>query len=181
VRLAPCLGVVSAPLHRQRVFASGCPRCGLLFCDSASTAAQLYRWYSESGEWHQGIVYPKFRQAPVQVNKPLLEAVHAVTGICEPQNGSTGAGFRLRSWALAGIPSRSTVGTRSGFDPALKTAFDRHSELKRCPNAPQFQFVILSHVLEHVTNPGAVITALARATLPGGWIIRLRSQRGSSA
>ena len=57
-----------------------------------------------------------------------------------------------------------------GIDPALKTAFTRHTELAAIPAAAQFHFVIVSHVLEHVTNPGSLLKALAAATRPGGWI-----------
>ncbi len=50
-RLAECEGVIAQPLHRRRVFATGCPRCGLLFATPRPTGSQMRSWYSETGEW----------------------------------------------------------------------------------------------------------------------------------
>jgi SAM-dependent methyltransferase len=124
--------------------------------------------YSTTGEWAAGHA-PRDPDRVLHVDTKLLAAVHTLTGVCTPPPGSRafdfgcGNGRWLDTLAAHGWETH-------GLDPALKTAFRRHSELKAIPVTPQFQFVVLSHVLEHLTNPGLVLTRLAAATLPGGWI-----------
>jgi len=168
-RLAECEGVIGQPLHRRHVFAAGCPGCGLLFAAPRPSDSQLRSWYSVSGEWastHAGSEAPR----PVRpVNANLVAAVDAVTGIRTPHAGSRVLDFGCGNGRW--LDTLASFGWKTfGIDPALKTAFSRHTELTAVPAAAQFHFVIVSHVLEHVTNPGSLLEALGAATAQGGWI-----------
>ena len=103
---------------------------------------------SEEGEWastHSGSEAPA---ALRPVNANLVAAVDAVSGIgrrtsaagCWISAAETGAG-----WQHDGL---GTGWRTFGIDPALKTAFARHTELNAPPSTPEFDFVSLSHVLE---------------------------------
>lgn len=122
--------------------------------------------YAEGGEWAD--THPERRSDPT-VDSTLLSAVDRIAGILNPPAGGAaldfgcGLGRWLNSLAEAGW-------TTFGLDPSIKAAFTRHSELTSIPSAPTFYLVVVSHVLEHLPNPGEVLSALARATHPGGWI-----------
>lgn len=165
-RLARCAGVVAASPLRQQVFANGCPHCGLIYAAPRPAADQLESMYAETGEWATS--HPGGREVP-RIGRQLLRAVDERTGICAPVERSQvldfgcGHGRWLNALAKCGWDT-------FGIDPSTKTAFARHTELAAVPGSPRFQLVIASHVLEHVPDPGEVLNALGRATLPGGWI-----------
>lgn len=165
-RLARCAGVVAASPLRQQIFASGCPRCGLIYAAPRPAARQLESLYAETGEWAAS--HPGDREVP-RIGRQLLAAVDERTGIRTPVERSQvldfgcGHGRWLNRLAACGWDT-------FGIDPSTKTAFTRHTELAAVSGSPRFQLVIASHVLEHVPYPGEVLNALGRATLPGGWI-----------
>jgi SAM-dependent methyltransferase len=165
-RLARCGGVVGATLLRQRVYATGCPRCGLLYATPRPTDVRLETLYAEDGEWAASHSEPTARDTVAQ---RLIREVHRATGVCAPAPGSQvldfgcGRGRWLNSLAAYGW-------TTFGIEPSTKAAFDRHTELTAIPADPRFDFVVATHVLEHLTNPGEILDALGSATRPGGWI-----------
>jgi SAM-dependent methyltransferase len=164
-RLARCGGVVAAPPHRQYAFATGCPRCGLLYVTPFPPADAFQRLYSAGGQWsvdhHTG--------TEGAVGDRLLAAVDRLTGIRTPSPGSRALDF--------GCGHGRWLNTLAGFgwdtyglDPAIKTAFVRHTEVRTLAGPPQYRFVVLSHVLEHLAAPGAVLAAVSRVIEPGGWL-----------
>ncbi len=166
--LAPCQGVVNQPSHRHAVFATGCPTCGLLYARPRPPASQLGAWYSASGAWAaQHAVDEAGRSRPI--GGRLLDAVDALTGVRLSSEGGraldVGCGHGRWLDALA-----SSGWDTYGLDPAVKTAFPRHAELTRIPATRQFGFVVISHVLEHVPDPGGVLRTVSAAMLPGAWL-----------
>lgn len=164
-RLASCSGAVGASPLRQRPYATGCPTCGLLYVSPRPPAAHFVSLYGEEGEWaatHQ-------RESTLTVSARLAALVDQATGFKSPAPDSQvldfgcGHGRWLNTFAAAGWKTY-------GIDPSLKSAFERHTELTEIGCEERFSFVILSHVLEHVTNPGEILRALGRATRRGGWI-----------
>jgi SAM-dependent methyltransferase len=57
-----------------------------------------------------------------------------------------------------------------GIEPALKSAFTRHTELVDPPAQPTFHLVIVHHVLEHLLNPLDVLKQIASSMVDGGII-----------
>lgn len=124
--------------------------------------------YSASGEWassHAASDPDEVRS----IDTHLLNAVDAISRVCSPGPSHRALDFGCGNgrWldTLKGRGWRTT-----GIDPALKSAFLRHEELHTIPAEPQFHFVVLSHVLEHVPAPGVLLARLAKATVIGGWI-----------
>ena len=163
--LAPCAGVVDVSALRRSTSATGCPRCGLLYVTPFPPASDLRKLYSPGGGWATS--HPQDTSDIAGTH--LIEALDRIVGFRAPAPGSCvldfgcGHGRWLNTFAEFGW-------TTFGIDPALKTAFTRHSELTAVGDSPRFQFVVASHVLEHVPNPGSILEQLGRATVPGGWI-----------
>lgn len=55
-----------------------------------------------------------------------------------------------------------------GIEPSTDIAFDRHHRLEALPGDGRFDFVVLHHVLEHVTDPADLLGRVASATREGG-------------
>jgi SAM-dependent methyltransferase len=58
-----------------------------------------------------------------------------------------------------------------GIEPATDRAFDRHHQLDAVPERPMFDLIVCHHVLEHVTNPLALLRQFAAAARPGGFLL----------
>jgi SAM-dependent methyltransferase len=58
-----------------------------------------------------------------------------------------------------------------GIEPSTGVAFSRHRRLERPPQDGTFDFVILHHVLEHVTEPLDILRQLAGALREGGVLL----------
>jgi SAM-dependent methyltransferase len=165
------LAFPNAPAVGWRVgFISGCTRCGLLFANPTPTMQALDEIYSDSGDWgrsrqdeHEDRVSRGRLEELFAPMTPHLDAVHPPQGARVLDFGC-GLGGMLDSLAEHGWIT-------AGIDPATKVAFRRHREYLEVPDEPQFDLVILHHVLEHVTEPLAILQRLARATRPGGFIL----------
>ena len=55
-----------------------------------------------------------------------------------------------------------------GIEPSTDAAFVRHHRLAAVPSEPQFDFVIVYQVLEHLGRPLDILRDLARSLRPGG-------------
>ena len=158
----------SRPLWRFG-FISGCVRCGVLFANPLPSEGDLIEAYSPEGEW--GRHRQEEQEKPV--SQARLEAIFAPVrsefDITHPRRGASvldlgcGLGGLLDSLAALGWDTH-------GIDPATKVAFQRHRELASIPDHPQFDLVVLHHVIEHVTDPLAILRQLARATRDGGFL-----------
>ena len=58
-----------------------------------------------------------------------------------------------------------------GIDPAVRSAFERHRDAVEIPTDAQFDLVTLHHVLEHVTDPLAMLCGAAGALHVGGYLV----------
>jgi 2-polyprenyl-3-methyl-5-hydroxy-6-metoxy-1,4-benzoquinol methylase len=169
-RLAECGGATAASMTRGRVFATGCRHCGLLFASPRPSHQQLDDWYSTDGEWasaHQPATTETARTR--RIGNDVIAAIDASTGVSHPpaDGEALDVGCGHGKW----LDTLADLGWKTyGIDPAIKSAFVRHAELAEIPMTPRFGFVVLSHVLEHVPAPGALLTALSRATVNGGSI-----------
>jgi SAM-dependent methyltransferase len=154
---------------RRYGFISGCEQCGLVFANPLPAPALLDETYTPDGKWgrtrpdHEP---PVSRDRLTSIFRPVaaeLDVLHPPAGAAVLDVGCGLGGMldtlREMGWATHGI------------DPGTKVAFNRHRELLTIPDTPQFDLVILHHVLEHVIEPFDILTKLARATRPGGFLL----------
>ncbi|MEQ1759488.1 MAG: class I SAM-dependent methyltransferase [Vicinamibacterales bacterium] len=157
--------MITETAYRQLVFATGCPRCGLIYASPFPPSKRFQSLYSEDGKWARG----HQRASEKMVSSELVARLDEVTACKTPIPGSQvldfgcGSGRWLNTFAAFGWETY-------GIDPSEKTAFTRHQELQTPGREPRFAFVMLSHVLEHVTNPGEILLSIGQATRPGGWV-----------
>jgi len=163
LRLLDPLSLREPVQGRQVGFIAGCHACGVVFTNPPPTAGTVRRFYSPEGAWGAS----RQEGGSKRDQKPssrYLDVVFdpAVIGwsIQAPPSGARvldfgcGAGgfldvFQAFGWETWGV------------DPAVKTAFARHSELLELDGPATFDLVLLNHVLEHVSNPLEVLRQLA--------------------
>jgi SAM-dependent methyltransferase len=174
------------PVHRdikgrRTLFVSGCEECGLLFTNPVPTSDQLEHYYGDEGPYRTHVVEaaearrlerkkrPRAAQRPVRAADRLLNAIAPYVPVHQPRPGARALDFgcgdgkfldRLqdRGWETYGI------------EPSTSVAFGRHQRLTAPPQDGSFDFVIVHHVLEHLTDPLAVLKQLAGAMRVGGFI-----------
>ena len=165
-------------------FVTGCRECGLLFVNPQPDPAALAVFYSPDGTWGR---YASERRPALQrqaaralagirkANPPrrgrdtLLEAIDRHVAVFAPPEGAAVLDFGCGDGKL--LNALLEHGWRTfGIEPSSDVAFLRHARLDAIPLTPQFDFVILNHVIEHVPNPLDLLQALARAIKPQGSI-----------
>jgi SAM-dependent methyltransferase len=154
---------------RRCGFVSGCARCGLVFANPLPTPEDLEHTYRPDGTW--GRTRPD-HEPPV--SRDRLAALFApVAGELDVLRPPAGAAVLDVGCGLGGmLDSLAALGwVTAGIDPGTKEAFERHRELHAVPAHPEFDLVILHHVLEHVIDPAGILGAVARATRPGGYLL----------
>jgi len=163
-------------LHESRRYlwrvgvVSGCERCGLVFANPLPTARELALVYSPTGDWGRSRQEPRERPVARRRLQRLFADISNEMDVLRPPPGAAafdfgcGPGQWLDALAAAGW-------TTFGLEPATKVAFQRHREVVSVPETPQFDLVMLHHVLEHVTEPLTILKQLARATRPGGFLM----------
>ena len=164
---------------RRTVFLSGCDACGLLFTNPIPAPEQLAEYYRDEGPYRAHVVKatdvrrrdrkarPRTREKPLRATDRLLTALRPFVPIDDPPLGAKVLDFgcgegkfldRLqdRGWDTYGI------------EPSTGVAFQRHHRLAAPPQDGNFDFAILHHVLEHLTEPFSVLRQLGRTLRPGG-------------
>ncbi len=172
-----CDGAVRhlAPLGSNRRawvygFVSGCTRCGILFANPLPSLEELEATYSAEGRWGRHRQDEQEKQVSRRRLEALFEPVAADFDVLHPPAGASaldvgcGLGGMLDALAAQGWVT-------CGIDPATKVAFARHRELQSIPEEPRFDLAVLHHVLEHVTDPLAVLRSLGAAVREGGLLL----------
>jgi SAM-dependent methyltransferase len=149
---------------------SGCERCGLVFANPLPTARELADVYSPTGDWGRSRQDPRERPVARRRLQRLFAEISSELDVVSPPPGA--AVFDFGCGPGQWLDALAAVGwTTYGLEPATKVAFQRHREIASVPETPQFDLVMLHHVLEHVTEPLAILKALARATRTGGFLM----------
>jgi 2-polyprenyl-3-methyl-5-hydroxy-6-metoxy-1,4-benzoquinol methylase len=149
---------------------SGCERCGLLFANPLPDAAELARIYAPDGVWGRTRQHPPERPMARRRLQRLFEPISSEFDVMHPPSGAAVLDFGCGEGALLDtLAARGWI--THGLDPSTKVAFPRHLEVVQLPEAPQFDLVVVHHVLEHILQPLAVLEQLARATRPGGFLM----------
>jgi SAM-dependent methyltransferase len=166
----PLLPIPLEGRGRSFGFASACDRCGVLFANPFPSADEVAAAYSPEVVWGRHRQEEQEKQVSRLRLERLFEPVAGQLDVTDPPAGVTvldfgcGLGGMLDGLAALGW-------TTYGIEPAMKAAFDRHRELPEIPVSAAFDLAILHNVLEHVTDPLAILHRMAGAVREGGFLL----------
>ena len=163
----------AAVAGRRTGFVSGCEECGLVFVNPLPPADALAAMYGPQGEW--GLARTDEHSATETGAAPagsgtwprLFDAIRDDLDVTRPPAGARVLDFGCGRGKFLDVLKRCAWET-FGIEPAMDAAFSRHQRLTTVPAQPTFDLVIAHHVLEHVTNPLALLRQFAAAARPGG-------------
>jgi SAM-dependent methyltransferase len=164
---------------RRTIFLSGCVSCGLLFANPVPGQEQLERYYGDEGPYRVHVVEAasakraeikaRGRRAkkPLRAADRLLSALAPYLPVHEPPVAARVLDFGCGDGKfLDRLQNRGR--DTYGIEPSTSVAFERHKRLLEPPQDGSFDFVILHHVLEHVTAPLGILQQLSAALRVGG-------------
>jgi SAM-dependent methyltransferase len=168
IRMLDVFSIPRTPERRRLAFISGCRACGVLFVNPLPTASELQKYYSEQGTWAERqaerVKEPKRVTGPRRPDR-LMSAIdpHAPRLASPGKVLDFGCGdgkflnrMKARGWETYGI------------EPSSDAAFRKHHRLLEVPQDGSFDFVVLSHVLEHLLDPLNTLRQLAGSLREGG-------------
>jgi SAM-dependent methyltransferase len=156
---------------RRLAFLAGCRECGVLFVNPLPSADELNERYAPQGAWAET---RKVRAARPPAQTPsrdprdvLLDALEPYVPVHRPPPGARVIDFGCGEGKF--LDRLQDAGWETfGIEPSTSVPFRRHRRLDQPPQDASFDFAILHHVLEHVTNPLHVLRQLAGALRDGG-------------
>lgn len=156
---------------RRLAFLTGCRECGVLFANPLPSQDELNERYAPAGAWAETRkVRAAKPAAPMSTRDPrdvLLEALEPYIPVHRPPPGARVIDFGCGEGKF--LDRLQNAGWETfGIEPSTSTPFQRHHRLERPPQDGGFDFAILHHVLEHVTNPLEILRDLAGAMRDGG-------------
>jgi SAM-dependent methyltransferase len=163
------VGVVDAwPLGAKRQVLA-CQDCGLLFVYPQPGTAALTAQYAREGTYREKRVGRVTNaQTKTKGGAPImLAALDRHFAASRPSADARvldfgcGTGTWLNTFQDHGWET-------FGIEPSTDAAFVRHHRLAAVPSEPQFDFVIVYQVLEHLGRPLDILRDLARSLRPGG-------------
>ena len=173
-----CLSTAPRALHIQRDKKSplvgpfyallGCERCGVVYVSPRPSEEALNRFYSSDdgdGWWRTLEEVQQKREAkraaarrelaPV-LDRPVGSAVDIGCGSGETLDVLQDAG-----WQTTGIEPHMV---------SRAAAAERHRMIDALPATPEFDGIVIHHVLEHVLRPYDLLRSAWAAAKPGAWI-----------
>jgi SAM-dependent methyltransferase len=170
---------------RRLSFLTGCEDCGLLFANPLRTQEEAERYYAEDGPWaasraerisqlkarqlkqlHRGSTKSKPPRLGAEAQL-LLDALAPYVPVFQPPQAAKvldygcGRGVHLNWLQDLGWDTY-------GLEPSTDVAFVRHHRVNSAPQDHSFDFGLLHHVLEHVTDPVGILEQLGGALREGG-------------
>lgn len=159
---------------RQMGFVSGCDGCGLVFVNPLPSDDDQAAFYSPDGAWHgdrSDDIEPGDPSTPHGTSwSRMFEPIRHELPVLAPPPGSAVLDFGCGNGRLLDDMQRAGWDTW-GVEPATDRAFDRHHRLNAVPERQMFDLIVCHHVLEHVTNPLALLRQFAAAAKPGGFLL----------
>jgi SAM-dependent methyltransferase len=162
---------------RRTGLVSGCEDCGLVFVNPSPSDAALATMYGPEGEWALGrldesiAVKPEAEQTHAGGQwRRMFDPIRADLDVTRPPAGSRALDFGCGRGKFLDVLKPCGWET-FGIEPATDAAFARHRRLEVIPETPTFDLVIAHHVLEHVTDPLALLKQFAAATRAGGYLL----------
>ena len=163
------VNVVDAWPMRSKRQAVACQDCGLLFVHPQPATVALAVQYAPEGTYREkraGKVANA--QTKTKGGAPImLAALDRHLSASRPSEGARvldfgcGTGTWLNTFQDHGWET-------FGIEPSTDAAFVRHQRLAAVPSEPQFDFIIVYQVLEHLGRPLDILRELARSLRPGG-------------
>jgi ubiquinone/menaquinone biosynthesis C-methylase UbiE len=149
------------------------------------------RYNKAAATWHammRRMGYPASYRQALRAMLAACSLRHA-DGALSVLDCGTGSGTLALAFARVYAAPFSLVATdtsdhmldqaRQRFDHAGITASTQHADVRRLPFADNsFDVVMSAHLLEHLHDPKAALTEMARVTRPGGVIILCLTRRG---
>lgn len=152
--------------------AVACQDCGLLFVHPQPTKEELDAYYAPDGGW-QASREEKARPAQTRTKgaaPAMFAALDRYFPASTPKPGAKvfdfgcGPGVWLNSFQDHGWDTY-------GLEPANDEAFVRHKRLDAIPAEPEFDLLIIYHVLEHLPRPLETLQQLSKTLRPGGYCL----------
>jgi len=166
---------------RRVSFLTGCHDCGLLFTNPIPTEAQLERYYADEGPYRahkveagearrlKGKARARNTERPPRARDLILNALVPYVPVYEPTPGAKALDFGCGDGKI--LDRLQDRGWETyGIEPSTSVAFARHRRLTAPPHDGGFDFIVLRHVLEHVTDPLGVLRQLGGALREGGML-----------
>jgi SAM-dependent methyltransferase len=156
---------------RRLAFLTGCHDCGVLFVNPLPSQEELQEQYAPDGAWARTrkvrAVLPSARQAARDSREVLLDALRPYVPVHDPPPGAKVVDFGCGEGKF--LDRLQDAGWETwGLEPSTPVPFQRHGRLEALPQDGRFDFAILHHVLEHVTDPLTILGELAGAVREGG-------------
>jgi 2-polyprenyl-3-methyl-5-hydroxy-6-metoxy-1,4-benzoquinol methylase len=181
VPCAICGSIESQPLFDKMGYAiARCARCGLVYANPRAPHEKILARYSREYFWNEYL--PSLGVVDSRFDLEHFDRRHSVTlsmmaGLTSGRRlleVGCGAGFFLKAAERAGW----TVQGIELSEEAARFAIDRlqlpirRERAEEAPIAPgSFDVAAMFDVIEHLFEPAAVVSAIARALTPGGTLV----------
>ena len=178
------LHVYEAGLHAEwfalRVALMGCSTCGIGFAHPLPDEEALDAYYHAQAEGWDGRVADDVAQAVLERKLVDKRARHrADLAHIEPYLRVIPGGERAALDFGCGVGACLDVLQQAGWqtfgiepgETARRFVAQRHTVLDSVPAERTFELAVLHHVLEHLRDPLAVVSRIARVVKPGGYLL----------
>lgn len=162
----------TGPFHTGHFGLIYCPRCEVVYLDPLPTDADLRKLYQESDQF-DGDLYTSTERV-AQILEYCNDAIHRL-GLLPPSSGRVleiGAGFAWMSRACKALDgSITTIAQDVSSEVAERCAWvDRYhvGELPTLVDGEPFQLASMTHVIEHLVDPAAMLGEIAARLAPRG-------------
>jgi SAM-dependent methyltransferase len=175
IRLLDVFKIPRDAQGRRLTFLTGCHECGLLFVNPLPLAEELARQYAPDGAWAATRKTRAQQPAPVSPARDPRDVMLDALAAHVPVRGGAATGARVLDFGCGPgqfLDRLQDAGWETyGIEPSTDAPFARHRRLDRPPQDASFDFAILHHVLEHVTNPLEILRELAASLRQGGKLL----------
>jgi SAM-dependent methyltransferase len=159
---------------RRLAFVTGCHECGVIFVNPLPSPEELHERYAPEGAWAETRKVRAAKPPAFPVARDprdvLLDALEPHVRVHTPPAGARVIDFGCGEGKF--LDRLQAAGWQTfGIEPSTSVAFQRHGRLDQPPQDASFDFAILHHVLEHVTNPLDILRQLAGAVREGGILL----------
>ena len=159
---------------RRLAFVTGCHECGVIFVNPLPSPEELHERYAPEGAWAETrkvrAAKPPAQPMARDPRDVLLDALEPYLPVHAPPAGARVIDFGCGEGKF--LDRLQPAGWKTfGIEPSTSVPFERHGRLDRPPQDASFDFAILHHVLEHVTNPLDILRQLAGALREGGMLL----------